>query len=60
MAKLKLLLICAVVLVLVASNLAQHNKKQAHRKKTETNKAKKRVQADAPLPSKAKRTCDNV
>lgn len=59
MARIKLFLICATVLVLVAPNLAQHNEKQANRKKFETNKARKRVQADAPLPSKAKCTCDN-
>lgn len=59
MAKMKILLVCAIVLVLVASSLAQHNKKHTNRKKIETNKPKKRVQADAPLPSKAQRTCDN-
>lgn len=55
----KILLICVIVLVLVASTLAQHNKKHANRKKTATNKAKKIVQADAPLPSRAECTCDN-
>lgn len=60
MAKMKILLVCAIVLVLVASSLAQqHNKKHSNRKKIEANKPKKRVQADAPLPSKAQRTCDN-
>lgn len=59
MAKMKILLICVIVLVLAASSLAQHNKKHGNRKKIGTNKPRKIVQADAPLPSKAQRTCDN-
>lgn len=51
MAKLKTLLICAIVLAIVTSSLAEQNKKENRKK------AKKRVQADAPLPSKAKRMC---
>lgn len=53
MAKLKALLIYVIVLTIVASSLAEPNKKQ-NRKKIDPANAKKRVQADAPLPSKAK------
>lgn len=54
----KIILISVIVLVLIATTLAQHNKRPASRRKIPTNIPKKRVQADAPLPSKC--TYDNA
>lgn len=63
MAKLKTLLICMVVLVLVTSSLAEqqnsNHKKQGRKKGEVLTKSKKKPQADAPLPSRKKCMSDN-
>lgn len=55
MTKIKLLLICVVVLALVIPNLAANqSRNKNNRSNNRSNAPKKKLQADAPLPGKLK------